>query len=238
MPATGACASVAAPVSHATGNRASSAALPATGASASSAAPLSCGIFQATGVCASSAAPFGLGTGSHASNAAPRATRRAVVRLLACTSLLSARLSCPSPLGHAVAVGLRCGKAATETPRSRFQLDSALPRNSGGRSTLFLVKESTKFSYLVPLSQQVCRELALSGGHLVATRPSPAFESVYWVNQISSFSQLPILLVDQVLDSIKGTGVFPVWPGFFVPSDYRAQGYPSSHGVLHSHGPL
>ena len=45
--------------------------------------------------------------------------------------------------------------------------------------------------------------------------------------------------VDQVLDSFwQGTGVFPVRRGFLVPSDYRAQGHRSSHGVLQSHGPL
>ena len=54
------------------------------------------------------------------------------------------------------------------------KLDSAFPRNSGGRSTLFPVKEeSTKLE-------------ALSGGHFVATHPSPAFEDAYWVCRPSS----------------------------------------------------
>ena len=47
----------------------------------------------------------------------------------------------PPPPGRAVAVGLRCGKADTEAPRSRVKLDSAFPRNSGGRSTFFPVEE-------------------------------------------------------------------------------------------------
>ena len=47
----------------------------------------------------------------------------------------------PPPPGHAVAIPLRCGKADTEAPRSRVKLDPAFPRNSGGRSTLFPVKE-------------------------------------------------------------------------------------------------
>ena len=75
---------------------------------------------------------------------------------------------------QAVAVGLRCGKADIEAPRSMVKLDSAFPRNSGGRSTLFPVKEeSTKLE-------------ALSGGHFVATHPSPAFEDAYWVCRPSS----------------------------------------------------
>ena len=42
---------------------------------------------------------------------------------------------------QAVAVGLRCGKADIEAPRSMVKLDSAFPHKSGGRSTLFPVKE-------------------------------------------------------------------------------------------------
>ena len=36
---------------------------------------------------------------------------------------------------------MRCGKVDTETPRSRVKLDSAFPRNSGGRPALLPVKE-------------------------------------------------------------------------------------------------
>ena len=52
---------------------------------------------------------------------------------------------CPTspPSRHAVAVGLWCGKANTETPRSRVQLHSAFPRSSGGRSTIFPFKEES-----------------------------------------------------------------------------------------------
>ena len=57
-----------------------SAAPPATGAS--SAAPLRYGISQATLACALSAAPLSLGTGPAHQAPPPRATRRAVVRLL------------------------------------------------------------------------------------------------------------------------------------------------------------
>ena len=69
----------------------------------------------------------------------PPAERRAVARLLG----RSYQRGCPTPPppGHAVAVGLRCGKADTEGPRYRVKLDSALPRNSDGHSTLFPVKE-------------------------------------------------------------------------------------------------
>ena len=36
----------------------------------------------------------------------------------------------------------------------------------------------------------------------------------------------------------EGMGDVPTCFGFIVPPDYRAQGHLSSHGVLHSHGPL
>ena len=55
------------------------------------------------------------------------------------------------------------------------------------------------------------------------------------LNQMSSLSQLPIPRLDRVLDSLgKGRLFFPVRHGFFVLSDYRAQEYRCSHGVLHS----
>ena len=79
-----------------------------------------------------------------------------------------------------MAVGLRCGKADTDTPRSRAQLDSAFPHYSGGRSTLVSVKEANKVNYLVPLPQQLYTKEALSDGQFLATRPNPAFEGVYW----------------------------------------------------------
>ena len=142
MPATGACASSAAPLSQGTGACALSAAPSATGARASGAAPLSYGIIQATGACASSAAPLGLGTVACAPGAAPasHAPRSSQTVAPARRSYQRGCLT-PPPPGHAVAVGLRCGKADTEAPRSRVKLDLAFPRTSGGRSTLFPVKE-------------------------------------------------------------------------------------------------
>ena len=85
---------------------------------------------------------------------------------------------------------MRCGKADTDPPRSRVQLNSAFPRSSCGRSTLFLSTRSRQISYLVPLPQQAYREEALSDGQCVATHASPAFEGVYeyWVCRPSSLS--------------------------------------------------
>ena len=90
-------------------------------------------------------APLSLGTAAHAPSAAspshaPRSSQTAA------PARRSYQRGCPTPppLGHAVAVGLRCGKADAETPRSRVKLDSAFFRNSGGRSILFPVKEPTR----------------------------------------------------------------------------------------------
>ena len=128
MPATGACASSAAPS--------------ATGARASGAAPLSYGIIQATGACASGPAPLSVGTGACATDApspshAPRSSQTAA------PARRSFRRGCSTlpPTGHAVAVGWRCGKADTEAPRSRMKLDSAFARKSDGFPTRFPAKE-------------------------------------------------------------------------------------------------
>ena len=124
MPTTGACTSSAAPLSQ------------DTGACASSAAP------SATGVCASGAALLSLGTGACApstadSSHAPHSGQTAA------SARRSFQRECltPPPPGHVVAVGLRCGKADTEAPRTRVKLDSAFLRNSGGRYTFFRVEE-------------------------------------------------------------------------------------------------
>ena len=95
---------------------------------------------QATRACASRAAPLSLGTGARASSAAlpSHAPRSSTTDAPARRSFQ--RGSTPPP-GHAMAVGLRRRKADTKTPRSQVQLDSAFPRNIGGRSTLFAVKE-------------------------------------------------------------------------------------------------
>ena len=97
------------------------------------------GATPATGVCAS---PLSLGRRACAPSAAPpnhepRSSQPAA------PARRSFQRGCPTPPPpyHAVAVGLRCGKADTEAPRSRMKLDSAFPRNSGGRSTLFPAKE-------------------------------------------------------------------------------------------------
>ena len=156
MPATGACASSATPLSQGTGARALSAAPlsqgtgacaisavpPATGARASGAAPLSYGTIQATGACASGGARLSLGTGACAPSTAPpsHAPHSSQTAAPARRSFQQG-CSTPPPPGHAVAVGLRRGKADAEAPRSSVKLDSAFPRNSGGRSTLFPVEE-------------------------------------------------------------------------------------------------
>ena len=142
MPATGACALSAAPLSQGMGACALSTASSVTGARASRAAPLSYGIIQATGACASDAIPLSLSTGACAPGVAPpsHAPRGSQT---AAPARRSYQRGCPTPQppGHEVAVGLRCGKADIEAPRSRMKLDSALPRKRGGSSTLFPVKE-------------------------------------------------------------------------------------------------
>ena len=96
------------------------------------------------------------------------------------------RCSAPPPPGRAVEVGLKCGKADTETSRSRVQVDSAFPRTSDGRP--FSCQGGIdKIGYLVPFPQQVCRGETFSGEHLVAIHPSPAFEGVYCVCRPSFF---------------------------------------------------
>ena len=62
----------------------------------------------------------------------------------------------PSPLSvQVVAVGLRCGKANTKTPRSLARLDPVFPRDSSGRSILFSDQGGVvEISYLVPLLQE------------------------------------------------------------------------------------
>ena len=69
----------------------------------------------------------------------PPAPLRAVVRLLRLpVAPFNKGVLLLHLLTHAVAVGLRCGKADTEAMRSRVKLGSAFPRNSGGHSTFFL----------------------------------------------------------------------------------------------------
>ena len=142
MPATGVCASSVAPLRQGTGAWALSTAPSGTETRASGAAPLGYGIIQATGACASGAAPLSLGTGACAPNAAPpsHAPRSSQTAAPTRCSFQRGCLIRPPP-GHAVAVGLRCGKAGPEAPRSRVKLDSGFPRNSCCRSSLFPVVE-------------------------------------------------------------------------------------------------
>lgn len=117
-------------------------AVPATGAHASKAVPLSHGSTPVTGSRASSAAPVSHGTEARASSTAPfshvaRSTKAVApaCRTFQWGCLPSARS------GYAVAIGFRCEIPVTETPRSLLALDSTFPRNGGGRSTLFPVRE-------------------------------------------------------------------------------------------------
>ena len=146
MPATKSCASSAAPLSQSTGAFALSAIPPATRSRTSSAGPLSYVFIKATGACASGAAPLSLGTRVHTPSVAPpnHVPRSSQTEA---SSRRSFQRGCPThpPFGNAVAVGLRCGKADTETPISRMQFGLVFPRNNGGRSTLFPVEvESTR----------------------------------------------------------------------------------------------
>ena len=50
---------------------------------------------------------------------------------------------------------MRCRKAGTETPRSFARLDPVFPRNRGGGSTLFLIKEeSSRLATSSPVSKR------------------------------------------------------------------------------------
>ena len=102
-----------------------------------------------TGGCASSAAPLSVGTRAYASSAAPPQPRAAQHEgCCTCSSLISERVFTLSPSRPCGGDRfLRCGKADSETPRSRLQFHWVFPRNRGGRSTLFTTKEgSTKLA--------------------------------------------------------------------------------------------
>ena len=65
---------------------------------------------------------------------------------------------------------MSCGKADTEAPRSRVQLDSAFPRKSGGRSTLFPVKEEpTRLATSSPFPSRSAGRKPPPVGNLVPT---------------------------------------------------------------------
>ena len=82
---------------------------------------------------------------------------------------------------HEVAVGLRCKKANTKTPRSLVRLDPVLPRDSSGRSILFPSRRSRRDYQPRSPSPRGLTETSTSGGTYVATHPSPAHEDVYRV---------------------------------------------------------
>ena len=93
---------------------------------------------------ASNAALLNLGTRAGGINAAlPNHAPRSTTTVAPSRRLFQRGYPPPSSPGHAVAIGLRCGKANTETPRSWLKLDLAFPRNNGGRSTLFPIKEES-----------------------------------------------------------------------------------------------
>ena len=112
------------------------------------------GVFADDGGPASNAAPLTMGTRAGVVNVAlPNHAPRGTTPVA--PSSRSCQRGCPhlSLPGHAVAVGLRCGKANTETPKSRLKLDSMFPRNNGGRLTLFpFTEESAKVATSSPFS--------------------------------------------------------------------------------------
>ena len=56
---------------------------------------------------------------------------------------------------HEVAVGLRCGKANTNTPKYFARLDPVFARDSSGRSVNFSIEEeSTRLATSSPFSQE------------------------------------------------------------------------------------
>ena len=88
----------------------------------------------------------------------------------------------PPPPDHVVAVGLRCWKADIEAPRSKVKLDSAFPRNSGGRSTLFPIKEeSTRLATSSPFPSRPTGRKPSPVGTLLSPTRANFVERVYWV---------------------------------------------------------
>ena len=123
----------------------------AKGTRANIAVPLSRGINSVTGGRVSNAAPLNHGT--CASRAAPL-SHASLSNEDAATARRPPRRTCsPSPRSdQVVAVGLRCGKANTKTPRSLARLDPVFTRDSSGRSSH--QGGVVEISYLVPLLQE------------------------------------------------------------------------------------
>ena len=149
----------------------------ATGTYAHSAVPLSRGINSVTAGRVSNATPLNYGTESCSSRAAPpshasrnneaAATARRPLKRTCSSSPLSDKvvavgLRCGKANsntllpGHELAVGLSCGKANTKTPRSLPRLDPVFTRQSSGRFALFPSKvESSRLATLFPFSKRV-----------------------------------------------------------------------------------
>ena len=109
-----------------------------------SSVPLSRGINSATGGRVPNAAPLNHGKGACTSRAAPPSHASRTNEAAATARRPPTRTCSPSPLSsHVVAVGLRCGKANTKTPRSFARLDPMFPHRSSGRSVLFPIEEES-----------------------------------------------------------------------------------------------
>ena len=77
------------------------------------------------------------------------------------------------PSDHVVAVGLRCGKANTNTPIYFARLDPVFPRDSSGRSIIFPIKkESTRLATSSPFPK-ISNGKGPSRGEI--NHPSPAY---------------------------------------------------------------
>ena len=132
-----------------------------------------------SGARASASFPLTLGTRGGEINApppkdAPRYTTRVA------PSRRSFQRRCPplSPPGHEVAVGLRCGKANTETLNIS---EARLGVSPQYQWPLHPFSYQGRVDNLVPLPHHVYRTEALSGGPFVARHQSTVFEVVYRV---------------------------------------------------------
>ena len=110
--------------------------------------------------------------------------------------------------GHEVAVGLRCGKDNTKTPRSLARLDPVFPRDSSGRSILFPIKEeSWRLAISFPFSNRTNGKEPprvgpllpptrppLSKTHTGATSPAQSSRTLTHVHQAAS---LPVEQVEE-----------------------------------------
>ena len=171
----------------------------AKGARAHGDVPLSRGKMSATGVRVPNAAPLNHGKGACASRAAhPSHASRS--NEAAATARRPPKQRCsPSPLfdhvvavvlrfesansqtllsGHEVAVGLRCGKASTETPRYFERLDPVFPRDSSSRSIRSPIKEESKtLATSSPFSKRSNGKKPSRVARKFCTHPRPAHET-------------------------------------------------------------